>query len=43
MFLLAPLMLPHKHACGVCVGRWECSGGRCEVGGFGEQRVCMPE
>lgn len=35
--------LLHEHICGVCVGRWEHSGGRCEVGGFGEQGVCTPE
>lgn len=43
MFLLAPFMLPHEHACGAGVGRWERSGGRCEVVGFGERRVCMSE
>lgn len=36
-------LLPHKQACGGGVGRWECSGGRCQVGGCGERRVCMPE
>lgn len=36
-------LLPHEHVCGMFMGRWEHSGRRCEVGGFGEQGVCMPE